>query len=122
TPTSSGADAAKLSRPRSRHAFIAIGCRSRGRVNSRNFSREFLPVSEIEGAQKSPGKFQAINLPIYSHGYRNGAVPQVHGKILAALIYVNSDADHSDMPRFVLRAHLHQYARDLAPVKLNIVW
>jgi len=37
------------------------------------------------------------------------------------LVYVNSDADHCDVCRFVLRAHLHQDAAYFAPEKLNVV-
>jgi len=43
------------------------------------------------------------------------------GKIVAALVHVNSDSYHSQMGRFVLRAHLHKHAGYFVPIKLNIV-
>jgi hypothetical protein len=43
------------------------------------------------------------------------------GKILAALVHVNSDSDHSQVRRVVLRAHLHKDAGYFVPIKLNVV-
>jgi hypothetical protein len=43
------------------------------------------------------------------------------GKIIAALVHVNSDSHHSQMRRFVLRAHLHEHAGHFAPGKLNVI-
>jgi hypothetical protein len=43
------------------------------------------------------------------------------GKIVAALIHVNSDSDHSLVRRLVLRAHLHKHAGYFVPIKLNVV-
>jgi len=43
------------------------------------------------------------------------------GKIVAALVHVNSDSDHSQMGRVVLRAHLHKHAGYFVPKKLNVV-
>jgi len=43
------------------------------------------------------------------------------GKIVAALIHVNSDSDYSQVRRLVLRAHLHKYAGYFVSIKLNVV-
>jgi len=43
------------------------------------------------------------------------------GKIVAALVHVNSDSYHSQMRRFVLRAHLHKHAGYFVPIELNVV-
>jgi len=43
------------------------------------------------------------------------------GKIVAALVHVNSDSYHSQMRCFVLRAHLHKHAGYFVPIKLNVV-
>jgi hypothetical protein len=43
------------------------------------------------------------------------------GKIVVALVHVNSDSYHSQMRRLVLRAHLHKHAGYFVPIKLNIV-
>ena len=43
------------------------------------------------------------------------------GKIVATLVDVNSDSHHSQMRRFVLRAHLHEHARYFVLIKLNVV-
>jgi len=43
------------------------------------------------------------------------------GKIVAALVHVNSDSYHSQMRRFVLRAHLYKHAGYFVPIKLNVV-
>jgi len=42
-------------------------------------------------------------------------------KIVAALVHVNSDSYHSQMRRFVLRAHFYKYAGYFVPIKLNVV-
>ena len=51
TQTCSGADAARLSRPRFRHAFITSGCRSRGRVKGCDCFRELLAIRKIKVSQ-----------------------------------------------------------------------
>jgi len=43
------------------------------------------------------------------------------GKIVAGLVHVNSDSYHSQMLRFVLRAHLHKYAGYFVSIKLDVV-
>ena len=43
------------------------------------------------------------------------------GKIVAALVHVNSDSDHGQVRRFVLRAHLHKHAGYFVLIKLNVV-
>jgi len=46
---------------------------------------------------------------------------ELHGKIVAGLIYVDSNSDHGQVWRVLLRAHFHQYAGYFAPAKLNVV-
>jgi len=43
------------------------------------------------------------------------------GKIVAALVHVDPDSDHSQMGRVGLRAHLHKHAGYFVPIKLNVV-
>jgi len=43
------------------------------------------------------------------------------GKIVAALVHVDSDSHHSQMRRFLLRAHLHEHAGYFVSIKLNVV-
>jgi hypothetical protein len=43
------------------------------------------------------------------------------GKIVAALVHVNSDSHHSQMRRFLLRAHLHEHAGYFVPIELNVI-
>jgi hypothetical protein len=43
------------------------------------------------------------------------------GKIVAALVHVNSDSNYSQMRRFVLCAHLHKHAGYFVFTKLNVV-
>jgi hypothetical protein len=43
------------------------------------------------------------------------------GKIFTALVHVNSDSHHSQVGRFVLRAHLYKDAGYFVPIKLNVV-
>jgi len=43
------------------------------------------------------------------------------GKIVAALVHVNSDSDYSQVRRLVLRAHLHKNAGYFVSIKLNVV-
>jgi hypothetical protein len=43
------------------------------------------------------------------------------GKIVAALVHVNSDSDYSQVRRLVLRAHLYKHACYFVSIKLNVV-
>jgi hypothetical protein len=43
------------------------------------------------------------------------------GKIVAALVHVNSDSHYSQVRRLLLRAHLHKHAGYFLPTKLNVV-
>jgi len=43
------------------------------------------------------------------------------GKIVAALVHVNSNSYYSQMWRIVLRTHLHKHAGYFVSIKLNVV-
>src|SRR5262245_32181621 len=99
TQTCSGADAARSSRPKFRHAFITSGCRSRVRVKDYGCFRELLAIGEIEVSQECEGKFLTVDLLAYGHFERCRRVLKLGGEIVAALAHVDSDSDHSQMRR-----------------------
>src|SRR5437867_3724536 len=121
TQTCSGAGAARSSRPKVRHAFIRSGCWNTGRLKGYDCFRELLAIRQIQVPQESAGKFLTVNLPAQRHCERNGPLLELHGKIVAALVHVKSDADYSLVWRVLLGAHLYKHTGELAPVKLNVV-
>jgi len=62
-----------------------------------------------------------VNFSAYCHAQRNRGVFELHGKIIARLVHVESDADYCQVWQLALRAHLHQHAGNFTPTKLNVV-
>jgi hypothetical protein len=80
-----------------------------------------LAVARIEVSQKSGGKLLTIDLPAQRYRERRGPFAKLDREIVAALVHVNSDPNHSQVRRIVLCAHLDKHARHLLPIKPNVI-
>jgi len=80
-----------------------------------------MAVRHIQVSQESDRKILTVDLPAQCHCERYGSALKARGKIVAALVHVDSNSDHSLVRRLVLRAHLYQHTGYFAPKNLNVV-